>query len=282
MRTITEKPVYFGELAGTLLHESVFFDWQLLSTQKLASSYGYSFAEILAKDGIPYAPVSVGSTVHRYPAIGDVVTVTVVPVDIGESSLDLRYVCTDGAGDPIAVIDATHVTIGSDGSALAFPEETRRAYSEARTIPDLEPDPPSIADEREPIRYFGTTVPIRRPHIEGAELAYFEEYPRFAAIALEEFLASHETRVSELRGEKQPYKLRDWYWEFKSPVRFESELRVDCHVIGVNQDRIRIAHEFSSGGTINIEGVSEYGCFSRTGEPVPFNERMLKPFEKDG
>lgn len=291
MQTIADRRVYFGELAGPLAHGSAIFDWQLISTQELVAAFDHPFAAILADDGIPYAPVVVDATVHRYPAIGDVITVDTTPVAVGESSLDLRYEVTDGDGQPIATVTATHVTIASDGTALSLPDAVREEYADAcvtdgNSGPQRTPDTPATADDTDTAvtaesashPSYETTVPIRSPHIEGAELAYFEEYPRFAGDALEAFVAKQGTSTGALSDEKQPYKLRSWQWEFKAPVRFESNLHVDCDVVAVDSDVIRVAHEFSSDGTTNIEGVTEYGCFDSSGEPTTFDESMLDPF----
>jgi|GEM_PF-1492252 len=291
MRAISNKRVHFGEFAGPLAHEAAIFDWQLISTQELAAAFDYPFSAILEDDGIPYAPVVVDARVHRYPAIGDVVNVDVDPVAVGESSLDLKYEMTDGDGDPIATLRATHVTIGPDGGALPLPEPARDAYAAARVDDDVDPGPepvservrdggdtdPTAVPQPEPLPSYGTTVPIRSPYVEGAELAYFEEYPRFAGTALEAFVAEHGLSVGETSGEKWPYKPRSWHWEFTAPVPFESELRVDCEVVAVDRDVVRVAQEFSSGDTTNIDGVTEYGCFDRTGEPTTFDEPMLEP-----
>lgn len=292
MRTIANKRVHFGEFAGPLAHGSALFDWQLISTQELAAAFEYPFVAILADDGIPYAPVVVDASVHRYPALGDVVNVDTDPVAVGNSSLELKYEMTDGDGDPIATIRATHVTIGPDGGALPLPDATQDMYADARVDNDVNPGPEpapepattggdthsGAVDDSATLPSYETTVPIRSPHIEGAELAYFEEYPRFAGTALEAFVADRGPSVGDMSGETWPYKLRDWHWEFKAPVRFESELRVDCDVVAVDRDAIRVVHEFSSGGTTNIEAVTEYGCFDHLGEPTTFDETMLDPF----
>ena len=220
------------------------------------------------------------------------VNVDVDPVAVGESSLDLKYEMTDGDGDPIATVRATHVTIGPDGGALPLPDATRNAYAEARIDDDVDPGPepvservrdggdtdPTAVPQPEPLPSYGTTVPIRSPYVEGAELAYFEEYPRFAGTALEAFVAEHGLSVGETSGEKWPYKPRSWHWEFTAPVPFESELHVNCDVVSVNRDVIRVAQEFSIGDTTNINGVTEYSCFDRAGEPTTFDQTMLDAF----
>lgn len=279
MQTINDTRVRFGELAGPLVHGSVLFDWQLISTQEVAAAFGYPFEDILADDGIPYAPVVVDTTVHRYPALGDEITVETVPIDVGKSSVELLYEILDADGERLATARMTHVTISSSGGARPLPEQVRSAFADACVDRDPEVGPTTETDGGTDLPSYGKSVPIRSPYIEGAELSYFEEYPRFAGIALEEFLAERGPSIGELAGEKQPYRLRDWEWEFQSPVQFETELHVECDVRRVDQETIRIAHEFTSSGKTNIRGLTEYGCFDRTGAPVPFDDEMIAPFE---
>lgn len=279
MQTISDTRVRFGELAGPLIHGSVLFDWQLISTQEVAAAFGYSFEDILAEDGIPYAPVVVDTTVHRYPALGDEITVETMPIDVGRSSVELLYEVFDADGECLVTAQMTHVTISSSGGARPIPERVRSAFADACADRDPEVGPTTETGGGSDLPSYSKSVPIRSPYIEGAELAYFEEYPRFAGIALEEFLAERGTRLGELTGEKQPYRLRDWEWEFQSPVQFESVLHVECDVISVDQETIRVAHEFTSDEETNIKGITEYGCFDRTGVPVPFDDEMIAPFE---
>ena len=253
MRVINNKRVHFGEFAGPLAHEAAIFDWQLISTQELAAAFDYPFSAILKDDGIPYAPVVVDASVHRYPAIGDVVNVDVDPVAVGESSLDLKYEMTDGDGDPIATVRATHVTIGPDGGALPLPDATRNAYAEARIDDDVDPGPEPVSERLS----------------DGVDAD---------SAAVIESVAERGLSVGEMSGENQPYKPRSWHWEFTAPVPFESELHVNCDVVSVNRDVIRVAQEFSIGDTTNINGVTEYSCFDRAGEPTTFDQTMLDAF----
>ncbi|MDF9747864.1 acyl-CoA thioesterase [Natrinema salsiterrestre] len=279
MQTISDTRVRFGELAGPLVHGSVFFDWQLISTQEVAAAFGYSFEEILADGGIPYAPVVVESSVHRYPGTGDTITVETVPIDVGESSVDLLYEVIDGDGERLATARMTHVTISPTGSALPLPDQVQSAFADACADRDPEVGPRTETDREAPLPSYSTSFRIRSPYIEGAELAYFEEYPRFAGIALEEYLTEQGTSLNKLSDEKQPYRIRDWKWEFRSPVLSETELRVECDVLGVDRETISVAHELTSDGETNIRGITEYGCFDRTGAPVQFDEEMVDLFE---
>ena len=284
MRAITAHRVQFGELAGPLVHGATFFDWELIATQAVVRAFDYSFEAILADGGIPFAPVAVATSVRRYPTTGDTVHVDAVPLNVGDSSVELLYEVVDDGGDPFATARMTHVTIGPDGRALALPESIRADFADACVdrrvaVGPAEGSDGDGGDEGDDRPAFDASFPVRSPHVEGAELAYFEEYPRFADVALEEFLVERGTSLAELSGERQPFRIRDWRWEFRSPVPFESTLRVDCDVRAVEAETVRVAHTLTSDGRTSIEGITEYGCFDRSGAPVAFDEDALAPFE---
>ncbi|ARS90118.1 acyl-CoA thioesterase [Natrarchaeobaculum aegyptiacum] len=278
METIGDQRVRFGELSGRLVHGGTLFDWQLVSTQEFAEAYGYSFEEILADDGIPYAPVVVQTSVDRYPRTGDAITVETVPISAGDTSVELCYEVTDESGDSLMTTRIVHVTIDDEGTALELPDAVREAF-----IDDCVDRDPVVGPEDEPAGEesdvsFASSFDVRSPYIEGAELAYFENYPNFATIAIEHHLEANDTSLPELRGEKHPYRIRDWQWQFKSPVLFGTTLEVECDVETVSEDTIRVAQEFSTDGRTNIEAVSEYGCFDADGKPAPYDDEMLEPF----
>lgn len=278
VQAITSHQVQFGELAGSLIHGATIFDWQLIATQKVATAVEYPFGEILADGGIPFAPVVVSTTVDRYPTLEDAVDVEVVPLSVGNSSVELLYEMTDRDGDSLTTARMTHVTIGPDGNALPLPDRVRSAFSDVRADRSLTVGPDEASGDGRPFPTFVSSFPIRSPHIEGAELAYFEEYPRFADIALEEYLHEQGTSLAELSGEKQPFRLRDWRWEHRAPVPFESTLRAECDVIAVERETVRVEHTLLADGRVSITGTTEYGCFDRSGAAVPFDDRMLAPF----
>ncbi|WP_227377673.1 acyl-CoA thioesterase [Haladaptatus halobius] len=278
MQTIANHRVRFGDLAGSLVHGAKFFDWQLISTQEVAMAFDYPFEEILAADGIPYAPVVVSTSVERYPTVGDTISVETVPRSVGDSSVELVYKMVNSDGEHLATAQMTHVTISPTGTAVPLPEGVRSTFTDACVDCNPTVGPSTETSGNKELPSFSSTFPIRSPYIEGAELAYFEEYPRFADIALEEYLSEQGMSITELQGEKQPYRIRNWNWEFKAPVQFESTLTVTCDVLAVERETIRIAHELSSNGQTNIKGVTEYGCYNRSGTPVPFDEAMLTPF----
>lgn len=277
MRTIDAHPVRFGELAGPLVHGSMFFDWELISTQEIAEEFDYPFEQIVENDGIPYAPVVARTSVSRYPTFEDTITVETVPRSVGDSSVELVYEMVDSNEESLATAHITHVTIAPEGGALELPEETRQNFANAvvETSPTVGPD---NTHRDGTLPSFSTSFPIRSPHIEGSELAYFEEYPRFADVALEEFLNDQGTSLASLRDEKQPFRIRDWKWEFNAPVPYESTLNVECDVLDVQTDTVRIAHTLRSDEVTCIEAITEYGCFDRQGHAVDFDAEMLEPF----
>ncbi|GAA0281823.1 acyl-CoA thioesterase [Halobacterium noricense] len=278
MRAIDEHPVRFGELAGPLVHGAKFFDWQLISTQELAHAVEYPFEDLVAEDAIPYAPVKVDTTVHRYPTFDDVISTEVTPTHVGDSSVELVYEVVDSDGDPVSTAQMTHVTIAPEGGALPFPQAVQSRLEDRRENVDVNL---SLQDESSgEYPTFNQSYSVNSPHIEGAELAYFEEYPRFADLALESFLADSGCQLSELAGDRQPFRLRDWHWEFKSPVHFDSILDVTSDIKSVSTERIQIAHTFRTDGEIRIQGTSEYGCFDRGGNPTTFTTEMTNPFER--
>lgn len=289
VQPIVDRRIGFGELAGPLVHGSSFFDWQVVAGQEVVAAVDYSFEDLIADGAIPHAPVAVDASVERYPGLGDAITVEAAPLAVGDASVEVLYEFTDRAGERLATIRTTHVTISPDGTALALPDRVRSAFADDRIDRDPSvgpatgesgPDGPGTdAGAATDGATFSASFEIRSPHVEGVEWAYFEEYPRFAAVALEEHLEARGTSLSELQGEKRPYHIRDWHWEFLAPVELESTLHVDCDVLAATEETLRIAHEFTVDGRTCIEGTTEYGCFDRTGAAVSFDDRMLAPFE---
>ena len=295
MRTIRDHPVRFGELAGPLVHGANFFDWQLVSTQELATAVDYPFEGLVADDAIPYAPVVVDTTVHRYPTFDDAVSVEVTPTRVGDSSLEVVYETVDADGEPFSTARMTHVTIAPGGGALPLPEAVRERLDGRRASRDVDPGPePAPGSETEAESdgsadadaaegdgrpTFEAAFRVHAPHVEGSELAYFEEYPRVADVALESFLVDEGIDPAAVAGDRQPFRLRAWHWEFGSTVPFGSTLSVTTDVRAATPEAVTVEHTFRADDEVCIEGVTEYGCFDREGEPTTFPDRLLAPFE---
>lgn len=278
VQSITSHRVRFGELAGPLVSSSTLFDWQLVSTQTITNAADDPFEGILENDGIPYAPVVNAASVARYPTIGDTIDVEATPTNVGDSSVELTYDVVDRDGSTLATAQMTHVTIGSDGTALSLPESARAYFEESRVSrsPSVGPGRKPADAESGALPSFSSATRVRSPLVEGATLAYFEEYPRLATIALEEHIERRGADVADLYGERIPFRMRDWQWEFESPVRFQSTLEIECDVISVDRETVRVEHTLSSDGRTSIRGTTEYGCFDDAGEPTMFDERTLE------
>ena len=277
MRTLDTRAVRFGELAGPLVHGSVFFDWQLISTQEFAEHLDYSFEKLIAANEIPYAPVFVQTRIDQYPSVGDRIAVETVPLQVGTHRIDLRYEFLDGTGDTFGVGQITHVTISPDGSAKPLPEAVQ-----ARANEYVADDTNSLAFEGTDKRptgsreTFSDSFCINRPLIEGSQLAYFEEYPRLATIALERYLAEQSVSLTESTNDRQPFQLQQWEWSFNAPVAYGVTLDVNTTIVDVSEKTVRVAHTFTQKGRTLIEGWTEYGCFDSDGEPTAFEERILR------
>lgn len=279
MEAISEQPVRFGELAGELVHGTAFFNWELEATQELASAVEYSLQDILAAGGIPYAPVSAETSIDRYPRFGESLSVDVIPIDIGEHRVVLGYKFTSGE-ESLGEAEIVHVTIGPDGTALALPDHARDRLEEMRTTDEnVQPKVVSSRSMSGDNGEFTRTFTIRTPHIEGADLAYFEEYPRFAAVVLEEYLEANGVHLSSF-DERYPFRLRSWSWSFREPVRFETDLTVRGTILDVNETEVVIFHEFRQNDRLLIEGTTEYGCFDSSGKSTCFPVKILELFER--
>ena len=282
MRTLDTRTVRFGELAGPLVHGSAFFDWQLISTQEFAAAIGYPLEQLIAADEIPYAPVFVQTHIDRYPGVGDHIAVETTPLQVGEHRIVLRYEFLDDTGEPFGDSRITHVTISPDGTAKPIPEAVWKRANEDVTddteSPEFEFDAerPTDADPT-----YSDSFEIRRPLIEGSELAYFEEYPRLATIVLERHLEGQGVSLATIDNDRQSLRLRRWEWSFNAPVSYGTILDVNATVVDSSDERVLVFHTFEQEGRTLIEGWTEYGCFDADGEPVVFVERILEALSVD-
>lgn len=183
----------------------------------------------------------------------------------------------DDTGEPFGDSRITHVTIGPDGNAKLLPETVRTRANEV------------ITDGTDGFEFtfnteysagsgptYSDSFEIRRPLIEGSELAYFEEYPRLATIALERYLAEQDVPLAEIENDQHLLRLRQWEWDFNAPVSYGATLDVNATVTDISDERILVAHTFEEKGRALIEGWTEYGCFDGGGEPSAFKEHILE------
>lgn len=282
MRTIDDHPVRFGELAGPLLAGPRLFDYQLISTQAVTKAAGHSFETIVADDGIPYAPVEVRASVQQYPTFDDTLTVQAEPLAVGETSLEILYEVHTDADELVSQARIVHVTIAPDGGALTIPADVRDTYRTQTVDRDVTvgsgADTPTAeagagSNDADAFATISDTFDIRSPHVENSRLAYFEEYPRFAAVALERYLDDSGAPVPLADG-PTPLKLADWAWEFRSPVPYRADLDVTADVVGVTEEHITVEHTFAVDGEACIVGTTTYGGFDTDGQARPLPEEI--------
>lgn len=282
MQTLETRTVRFGELAGALAQGSAFFDWQLISTQEFAEAIGYPLEQLIAADEIPYAPVFTQTRIDHYPSVGDCIAVETTPLQVGEHRIDLRYDFLDGTGETFGVGTITHVTIGSDGNAKPLPKAVQTRVNEH--IADDIDSPPFGFDMERPAsseRTYSESFRVHRPLTEGSKLAYFEEYPRLAMIALERYLAEQGVSLPKITDDRHPFRLRRWEWSFNAPVAYGTMLEVNATITDSSEKSVRVVHTFEQDGRARIEGWTEYGCFDPDGEPIAFEERTLRALSTD-
>lgn len=284
MRTLKTRAVRFGELAGSLAHGSAFFDWQLISTQEFAAAIGSPFEQLIADDEIPYAPVFVQTRINRYPSVGDRIAVETIPHQVGEHRIDLCYEFLDGTGKSFGVSQISHVTISPDGSAKPLPEAVRARVTKHVTDHTDAPTLEFGFDGEQPAnpkRTYGESFRVHRPLTEGSELAYFEEYPRLATIALENHLTEQGVSLPEITDDRHPFRLQRWEWSFNAPVGYGTTLDVNATITDISEETVRVVHTFEQDGRACIEGWTEYGCFDPDGEPIVFEERTRSALSVD-
>lgn len=273
-RTIDERPVWFGDCAGALAHGTRFFHWAAISVQMFADAVGYSFPEIIDADEIPYAPVGVSAAVERYPGVGDSIAVDATPTDVGDHRVVLTYEFNTGDGERLGEMSAAHVTIGSDGSAKPLPASVKNRLTElidtSRTVDYSVP----VADDQ-PLDEVVRSFSVRSPHVEAVGLTYFEEYPRFAAVSLEDYVASRGIDFTGSSDDRY-VRLRSWDWSFTDVVPAGVDLTVRTSPTAIDSDRLCVSHEFLVDDMVAVRGGTEYGCFDESGERTSFADETVE------
>lgn len=262
-------PVRFGDTAlGPVLHSATFFDLVAVALEKLASTLDYPFTEILEHGGIPYAPVDVRGDISSYPTHGETIVVDGAPLDIGTRSFSFDYTFKRASdGMEYGHVHATHVTVGSDGNAENLPQSVWDGLTNLRehdSTGDVS-DCPEIAAIDPDAAAFSRIFQIQTPHIEAADLGYFEEYFRFISIALEEFLTERESPIETLCGPSahlQPFR---WSFSFKDTVPHGAELTV-LGSVQPSTDPLVIQYRLNGHDRTHITGAVEYDCYTLDGK----------------
>lgn len=269
---LLESQVRFGDTSlGPTMHSTRFFDLLAIALEELGAALDYPFAEILEADGTPYAPVDVRASISRYPAHGERVVVDGTPVEIGTRSFTMVYTFSrDSDGRENGRIRTTHVTIDADGEAEPLPEHVRDGLTAmGGEDPSQNPvDYPDISEIRRDDATFSRDVRIRTPHVEAADLGYFEEYFRFVSIALEEFFEERGIPIETACGAAGQLQPVGWQVSFEDVVPFGADLTVAGTVEQTGAGGFTVQYRIDGNVEPNIRCAFAYRCVGPDGEPT--------------
>jgi 4-hydroxybenzoyl-CoA thioesterase len=136
MKFATELPVRFGEIdhAGVVYYPRFFHFFHQAFEEWFAQALGVSYPDLVTKDNIGFPSVRIETEFLKPLRYGDRMRIEIEVVDIGRSSLTLRYTLVrlpDGETSALATI--TTVAIDNDSfAAVPIPEAWRRRFESFR------------------------------------------------------------------------------------------------------------------------------------------------------
>lgn len=273
MIELLRHKVRFGELSyGPLMHYATFFDLLIVATEELSYEIGDAVEEIVEAGGVPYAPVAVHADIDRYPRYEDTIVVTGEPVWIGENHVQISYRLVR-ASDSVEFGRATLVQVTITPERTAEPVSPR-VRERLESLGSGNGNPVEI-DPRRPTGSgpgFSREVVFRTPHLEAANLGYFEDYARELSIGLEAFLEERGRSLRDLTDQTFPFFPVSWDFTLENSITFEDEITIVGEVLGVDEEAVEIAYEFrrESVDDVCIRSDVTYGCFDGHGERVEF------------
>lgn len=273
MVELLRHKVRFGELSyGPLLHNATFFDLLIEATEELSYELGYTVEEIVAAGGVPYAPVAIHADIQRYPRYEDTIVVDVEPVSIGENHVQFAYRFVRASDDvEFGTATMVQVTITPDRTAEPVSPELR---TEIQSLGSTDRQPVDISP-RSPDGdglQFTRDVVFRTPHLEAANLGYFEDYARELSICIEELIESRGRSLRDLTDDTYPFVPVSWDLTLEDSILFEDDITIVGEVLDVDERTVNVAYEMrrESTGDVCIRADLAYGCFDSDGERVPF------------
>lgn len=279
MVELLRHKVRFGDLSyGPLVHNAVFFDLLIQATEELSYELGYTVEEIVEAGGVPYAPVAIRADLERYPRYEDTIVVSANPVAVGDRHTQIEYRlerASDGATFGRATM--VQVTITPEHEAEPVSSEMRTqldalGFADSNAL-DVDPRRPTGAGQQ-----FTRDVVFRTPHLEGANLGFFEDYARELSIALEEHLADRGRSLRSLTDETYPFTPAGWEFTLEQSIRFEDEITVVGEVLESADRAVDVAYELRRERTddICIRAEVTYGCYDEAGKRVSFPPAVLE------
>lgn len=281
--------VRFGDVSlGGLVHHTSLFDLLNHGIEELSKSMGYELREIVAEEGVPYAPVDFRVYFERYPPYSDtrVIKIHARPISIKERSFEVEYeFVRERDGITLSRIRQVHVTISADGKAAQLPERVRAVLEElleasspfrAEAVPHV--SQPPLGEQNA----FLDEVTFYSPSIEASQLGYFGDYFRFISNTLEKHLMDHGTSLGELaEAESIPFLPAASTFQFRRPIHFEEVIEVLGEVVEVNEQEIVVDYELrgKTKKDTRIYGAHSYGCYDTRGHRRPFAPAVLETVE---
>lgn len=282
---LLERPVRFGDTSlGPTMHSAECFDLLAVALEELATALEYPFTDVLEAGGTPYAPVDVRGRLDWYPTHGERVVVDGSPVEVGTSSFTFLYVFTrHGDGREYGRVQATHVTIAADGTPEPLPDHVQEKLSAAVGDGSSDPLParPALSPNQVEGATFSRDVRIRTPHVEAADLAYFEDYFRFISVAFEEFLEERVVPVDVACGPTGQLQPVGWHVSFEDVVPFGATLTVTGMVRQAGEDSFEVQYHAGADEATRIRCAFEYRCVGPRGEPAAVPRPLLDSISPD-
>jgi len=140
MKFATELPVRFGEIdhAGVVYYPRFFHYYHQAFEEWFTGALGVSYPDLVLKDNIGFPSVNIEAEFLRPLRYGERVRIEIEVVEIGRSSLTLRYTLIrlpDGEPGARAIIKT--VAIDNDSfKPVPIPEVWRRRFERFRDAPD--------------------------------------------------------------------------------------------------------------------------------------------------
>lgn len=273
MVELLRHKVRFGDLSyGPLMHNAVFFDLLIQATEELSYELGYTVEEIVEAGGVPYAPVAIHADIERYPRYEDTIVISAKPVAVGDNHVQLEYrLARESDGVEFGRATMVQVTITPEHEAEPVSQEL---CEQLEALGFADRDPFSVEPRHPPgeTAQFTRNVVFRTPHLEGANLGFFEDYARELSITLEEHLANRGRSLRSLTDDTYPFTPASWDFTLENSIRFEDDITIVGEVLDTDGRAVDTAYELRREATddVCIRADVTYGCYGEDGERVSF------------
>lgn len=277
MSALDAYKVRFGDLSfGPLLHHTKFFDLLCRAIEEFTSHLDRTTEDIVSASGVPYAPIAVDGEILRYPTYEETVELFGRSIAYSDASFQVQYdLRRQSDGAPVANARIVHVTLDSEGEVVPLSSAAKRRLSllgrnvEAESPPVLDLFRTEISSDRDGST-FSREVVFRSPHMEAADLGYFEDYFRLARVAFEDYLEEQEASLRELSGPTYPFNPFRFGIAFERSIEFQDTIRIEGKITGDGDGVTTHRYNFvgTEDGELRIRSEFHCGCFDETGTKI--------------